>query len=248
MSRLRTIKPEFWSNPSVLCRLIEARLLFIGMWNFCDDQGNIEASPFQIKCLVFPAENINIEPLLKDLEELKKIPGTDLKERLIIKYKVDGKEYYHIPGFIKHQRIDHPSKPRCPAYSPELAVMPQVQDGELFNQPSNEPPPSNKSGLSENAFRLFWEQYPNKAGKKRAILHFKAQIKTVKNFKNLELALKNYLKHLARKENNWKTPQNGDTFVNNHTDWIDFKEPSSSKSNTGKLKAIEEAHAKQSKR
>jgi len=144
VSRLRTIKPEFWSDPVVLSCKRDSRLLFIGIWNFCDDQANIEASPFQIKCLVFPADNINIEPLLKDLEELKMIPGSDIKKRLLIKYKVDGTEYYHVPGFLKHQRIDHPSKPRCPAYSPELAITPQAQDGELFNQPPGEPPPDKK--------------------------------------------------------------------------------------------------------
>ena len=39
MARIRTIKPEFWTDEKVVTLPFEARLLFIGMWNFCDDEG-----------------------------------------------------------------------------------------------------------------------------------------------------------------------------------------------------------------
>ena len=40
MARIRTVKPEFWASEQVMeCSPI-ARLLFIGLWNFCDDAGN----------------------------------------------------------------------------------------------------------------------------------------------------------------------------------------------------------------
>ena len=40
MARIRSIKPEFWTAEQVMECSPMARLLFIGMWNFCDDGGN----------------------------------------------------------------------------------------------------------------------------------------------------------------------------------------------------------------
>jgi len=34
MARIRTIKPEFWTAEQVMELSRDARLLFIGMWNF----------------------------------------------------------------------------------------------------------------------------------------------------------------------------------------------------------------------
>ena len=39
MARIRTIKPEFWTSEQVVDCSPTARLLFIGLWNFCDDGG-----------------------------------------------------------------------------------------------------------------------------------------------------------------------------------------------------------------
>src|SRR4030067_422184 len=44
-----------------------ARLLFIGLWNFADDYGNLERSSKQIKIRIFPADAIDIEPHVQEL-------------------------------------------------------------------------------------------------------------------------------------------------------------------------------------
>ncbi len=44
MARIRTTKPEFWSSAQIIELSRDARLLFIGMWNFCDDNGRHKAS------------------------------------------------------------------------------------------------------------------------------------------------------------------------------------------------------------
>lgn len=61
MARIRTIKPEFWSSEQVMESRPLARLLFIGLWNFCDDGGNHPLSPRTIKALVFPGDDITTE-------------------------------------------------------------------------------------------------------------------------------------------------------------------------------------------
>lgn len=240
MARIRTIKPEFWTDPNILSCSRDARLLFLGIWNFNDDNGNIEANSLQIKCLVYPADNINIIPLLAELE--------DPKKKLLIKYIVDGKEFYHTRTFLKHQRIDHPSKPKCPLYKSEFAVVPQAQEGELFDKktpsekkPKREPPFKFTNKIEEH-FEEFWECYPQKLGKKRAIKHFNAHIKTPEDLQNLYIALDNYEAHL--KKNPWKQPQHGDTFMNNHEDWIEFKE---SKMLSSADKRMKEAYDKRTK-
>jgi len=54
MPRIRTIKPEFWTDDKIVELSFPARLLFIGLWNFCDDWGRMEYKPKSIKLRIFP--------------------------------------------------------------------------------------------------------------------------------------------------------------------------------------------------
>lgn len=98
MARIRTIKPEFWSSEQVMESRPLARLLFIGLWNFCDDGGNHPLSPRTIKALVFPGDDITTEAVSELLGELE---GSGLTRS----YTVDGKQYLHVNGW-KHQKIE----------------------------------------------------------------------------------------------------------------------------------------------
>ena len=110
MARIRTIKPEFWTDPALMECSLSARLLFIGILNFADDEGNIEAHEKMIKVQVFPGDSIKIGPLIKSL----------IKQNLLIPYVVNERNYYHIRGFKKHQLINRPSAPKCPLYEYSL--------------------------------------------------------------------------------------------------------------------------------
>lgn len=110
MARIRTIKPEFWTDEKITECSVSARLLFIGMWNFADDAGNLERSAKQIKARVFPIDNIDCEPLIREL----------IEHGLLIEYSVSEKIFLHIPKFTKHQIINRPSKPVCPDYDEAL--------------------------------------------------------------------------------------------------------------------------------
>lgn len=57
MARIRTVKPEFWVSEQVTSCSRGARLLFIGLWNFCDDGGVHAAEHKRLKSEVFPSEN-----------------------------------------------------------------------------------------------------------------------------------------------------------------------------------------------
>jgi hypothetical protein len=106
MARIRSIKPEFWTSEQVMECSPNARLLFIGLWNFCDDTGRHPASAKQIKALIFPADDFSADDIRRMLVELS---GHDL----LSLYTVDGKEYFQITGW-HHQKIDRPQAPKYP--------------------------------------------------------------------------------------------------------------------------------------
>lgn len=113
MARIRSIKPEFWSDDSVIDCSPLARLMFIGTWNFADDAGNLDRSAKQLKTRIFPVDDVDCEPLVEEL----------LTHGLLIEYSVSGKKYLHIPGFADHQIINRPSKPVVPTYQESMRTQ-----------------------------------------------------------------------------------------------------------------------------
>jgi hypothetical protein len=102
MARYRTIKPEFWTSEQVVDCSPNARLLFIGLWNFCDDQGIHPYSPKQIKMEVFPGDSFTPEHIQEFLNEL-------ISNDLIRTYHIENKKYLIVTGW-HHQKIEKPSK------------------------------------------------------------------------------------------------------------------------------------------
>jgi hypothetical protein len=102
MGRIRTIKPEFWTSEQIVeCSPI-ARLLFIGIWNFCDDGGNHPASAKSLKMQVFPGDEFSVREIELLVDEL-------IINGLLVTYAVgDEKIYWHVTGW-HHQKIDRPS-------------------------------------------------------------------------------------------------------------------------------------------
>ena len=64
MPRIRTIKPEFWTDSKIVALTPHARLLFIGMWNFADDHGCVDDDPMQLKLRVLPADHVDANSCL----------------------------------------------------------------------------------------------------------------------------------------------------------------------------------------
>lgn len=102
MARIRTIKPEFWTSEQIAECSPNARLLFIGMWNFADDAGILPAKTKPLKAKVFPYDPFNDDQLIAWVNELE-ING------LIVLYSSNGEGFWKITGWEKHQKIDKPS-------------------------------------------------------------------------------------------------------------------------------------------
>jgi len=101
MARIRTIKPEFWTSEQVVECSPTARLLFIGLWNFCDDAGNHPASAKTIKMQIFPGDDIPLSSIDGLLQEL-------VNNGLLARYESEGRQYFHVTGW-HHQKIEKPS-------------------------------------------------------------------------------------------------------------------------------------------
>ena len=106
MPRIRSIKPEFWTSGQVLECSTNARLLFIGLWNFCDDQGRHALRAKQIKAEVFPADDFTADDILGMIDELA-------ANDLITLYEHDSQQFFQVNGW-HHQRIDKPQAPKFP--------------------------------------------------------------------------------------------------------------------------------------
>lgn len=101
MARIRTIKPEFWSSEQVMDLSIPARLLFIGLWNFCDDGGVHPASIRTLRAEVFPGgDEIDVDALIDEL----------VNAGLVMTFEANDKRYWYVTGWKRHQRIDKPNK------------------------------------------------------------------------------------------------------------------------------------------
>lgn len=90
MAKIRGVKPTYWTDDAIVELSIPARLLFIGLWNFACDNGHVEDKPKQVKMRIFPADDVDVNDLLDELEGLGRIK------------RADG--YIVIPKFAEHQK------------------------------------------------------------------------------------------------------------------------------------------------
>jgi len=101
MSRIRTIKPEFWTSTQVVECSPCARLLFVGIWNFSDDGGIHPACISRLKMEIFPSDAFTKDQMQIMVNEL-------LSQKLIHQYEVNGEMFWQISGW-HHQKIDQPT-------------------------------------------------------------------------------------------------------------------------------------------
>jgi hypothetical protein len=101
MSRIRSIKPEFWASEQVVECSPTARLLFIGLWTFCDDAGVHPASIKRTKMEVFPGDPMKDADVQRYIEEL-------INVGLLRPFSAEGKHWWAVTGW-HHQKIDKPT-------------------------------------------------------------------------------------------------------------------------------------------
>lgn len=132
MARIRTIKPEFWVDDQIVELDFVTRLLFIGLWNFVDDEGYIEYKPKRIKMQVFPADEIDVSGNLRSLLESSRIEEYDSDQGHLLK----------VTNWERHQKVSHAAPTR---FSGIRAVSPEPSRRLLIP-----PEPSALNGIEGN--------------------------------------------------------------------------------------------------
>ena len=97
MSRIRYLKPGFFTDDDLGDCSPLARLLFAGLWTIADREGRLEDRPRRIKAQLLPFDDGSAEPLLRELAAHGNPP-------LIVRYRVGDRDYIAIPGWHNHQK------------------------------------------------------------------------------------------------------------------------------------------------
>jgi hypothetical protein len=206
VSRIRTVKPEFWTDGDMLKLTRDARLFYIGLWNFSDDNGVMEYDTISIKSRIFPNDKINVQKLLDELLTIKKISI----------YKHEGREYFQIKSLKNHQIIDRPRKSHLPLPDPcqlkSVEISPIRKEGSKDVMEGKEGSKKNTRKEHPRLFSFLIEQYPDKQGRSKARERFNEQIRTKKDWYDICKALKNYKARLAA--NDWLHPQHAEVWFN----------------------------------
>jgi hypothetical protein len=139
MARIRTVKPELWTDPEFVECSPNARLLFVAALNFASDFGVMPDKPRQLKMQCLPADDVNIDGLVSELIE------HGFWER---RTAPDGANVLVIRTFCRHQKVDKPSQGRWgnPATWPvDTPPDPPISENppRTLPEPSESPRPRN---------------------------------------------------------------------------------------------------------
>jgi hypothetical protein len=105
MPRIRSLKPEFWSDTRLSKLAALERLVFLCLWSMADDEGRIEGDADTVwRFGSFREDSREVAKALAALQRLSRI----------VLYEVDGNPYILVCNFLKHQRIDHASRSKLP--------------------------------------------------------------------------------------------------------------------------------------
>lgn len=117
--RIRSIKPEFWRSATIASLPWNARLVFIGLWSYVDDNGVGLDNYKLIAADLFGMDEDTREGRDNTRDSLASVADAGL----IIRYTVAGKRYLRVTNWDEHQRIDRPGKNRYPLPDVEGAII-----------------------------------------------------------------------------------------------------------------------------
>lgn len=177
MARIRTIKPEFWVDDVMVELPFEARLLFIGLWNFVDDEGFIEDKPKRIKMQIFPADDVLIEDSLSALCDAGRLHSFDSDQGPLLQ----------VANWGRHQKINRATATRFSGITPRnrpssVSAHAPISDdsrgkGKERKGKDLNPLPDESGGdpksIYPDDFEQWWKSYPRKTAKGDALKAWK---------------------------------------------------------------------------
>lgn len=106
MARIRTLKPEFWTDEKVALLPALTRLVFLGLISQADDAGRLVDNVKLLDGLLFPYTDDTCAEALDDLART---------ERIIRYRSSSGQPLIQVANWEKHQKVDKPSRYVLPA-------------------------------------------------------------------------------------------------------------------------------------
>jgi hypothetical protein len=106
--RIRSIKPEFWTDKKISSMTYFNRLLFISLWNLADDDGRFKSDPRIIKGALYPLDETTTPESIE--VGLRELSGSGR----VVLYEIDEEKYGQVCNFSEHQVINKPSKSKIP--------------------------------------------------------------------------------------------------------------------------------------
>ena len=157
MSRIRTIKPEFFTSEDIVSLTPLSRLFYVSLWCEADREGRLSWNTRTLKLRYFPADDCDIDTMAQEL----------IAAKLIELYEVDGRLYAQIPSFAKHQVINNrEAQSTIPARVKDAST--RVQGEGRKEGKGKEGKGREHASSSDDLFFKFYEAYPRKVGKEEA--------------------------------------------------------------------------------
>lgn len=169
--RRRMIDPAFWNDSKIIELSYEARLFYIGLWNYADDEGFFIDDLPAVKRTLFPDQKFDIHGVFSEC-------SCFLKR---YKYKGENGFAYQIVHFLEWQTINRPSpskiKPFCEFTDNSVSAhggltlklsKDKLKEGvsdDSVNECGSEVRVSKNQERPIGLLNLFWDHYPNKNGK-----------------------------------------------------------------------------------
>jgi len=177
VARIRSVKPEFWTDPDNARLSRDARLLYIALWNIADEHGRLHGDPRFVKGQAFPYDDdMDAVAVLRLLIELA-------EHGVVVRYEVDGNQYLYLPTLAKHQRLEADKVPsRHPAPTDTgAAQIGTDKSALLYVAGSREQVAGNTSTPARTSepdrFEEFYDLYPRKVKPDAARKAWKSALK-----------------------------------------------------------------------
>lgn len=128
MARIRTIKPGFFRDHDIAKLPLSARLTFIGLWTYVDDEGRGVDDPRLVKGDLWQLDDKHtVKKVDQDLQILAKAGRIE-------RYEMNGRRYLRVVKWKQHQKINRPSDSVIPASFSERSGKPPVPPTEDSGQ------------------------------------------------------------------------------------------------------------------
>lgn len=201
MARKRMIDPKFWSDDKVIELNPITRLCFIGLWNFCDDNGVHRNNPKVVKAEIFPADEIPIKKVEAMIESLNQCGLISISE---------SGDLIKVKGWRMYQKINRPQPSTLEfierSVNNQGTVTPNIIEKNIIEK--------KVMVKTDELFDRFYSLYPRKVQKERAKKAFKKLSEKVK-----QIAIDKLQLHIDM----WAKNDTKAEFIPHPASWINAK-------------------------